>query len=426
MRGTIRVKNFIHSALPAAMACAFLICCAPSAFAAGMYITGGKGTFVLQGSGFEQISGVNVTITYDRGTLSNPRVTQGSLMSDAMMAANTRDPGIIRLALITTNGKSGSGPVASITFDVIRPSGSVPSLTLQELINANNSRVAADSSGQQGDPASGKEDSSSTSDGAAGNNPPPQQPVRTPYLTGLNDIRMPGEEQGAKEKKPEEQQGSVAEPAKTAGKPAAAVPETVEDLQGTQTVQTKPSEKKFVRVDDVMDRFRVFTGEKTPQAFIKLFTSGAEGFRQEPPIAVTDGSTTVRLFIASVNEARNFVLRGAELLSISKGVDNAWEVDALPTKGGQEATVTILQQGLTTEIPLTIVPPLPAESKIGEKGKLTEADFNLFLKERGTEKAPRFDLNGDGKRDYMDDYIFTAHYIMKNKAQVAAATTKQH
>jgi hypothetical protein len=73
---------------------------------------------------------------------------------------------------------------------------------------------------------------------------------------------------------------------------------------------------------------------------------------------------------------------------------------------------------------LTVVPPLPANLKIGNGGKLTEADFNQFLKERGTDKAPRFDLNGDGKRDYVDDYIFTANYLVKLETAETTADAK--
>jgi hypothetical protein len=42
---------------------------------------------------------------------------------------------------------------------------------------------------------------------------------------------------------------------------------------------------------------------------------------------------------------------------------------------------------------------------------MTEEDFNRYLKERETAKSPQFDLNIDGKRDYLDDYIFTANYL---------------
>jgi len=63
------------------------------------------------------------------------------------------------------------------------------------------------------------------------------------------------------------------------------------------------------------------------------------------------------------------------------------------------------------EIPLTVSPQ--ADVDLDKSGSVTEADFQLFLKTRGTDDAPKFDLNGDGKRDYQDDYIFTANYLVK-------------
>ena len=55
---------------------------------------------------------------------------------------------------------------------------------------------------------------------------------------------------------------------------------------------------------------------------------------------------------------------------------------------------------------------------------VTEADFQLFLKERGTPSASRFDLNRDGRRDYLDDYIFTANYLVKMQEQGKKKGTK--
>jgi hypothetical protein len=71
----------------------------------------------------------------------------------------------------------------------------------------------------------------------------------------------------------------------------------------------------------------------------------------------------------------------------------------------------------------------PAGIDLDGSGKVNEADFTLFLKERGAENAPRFDLNGDGARNYLDDYIFTANFIVqtdlgKNPKGESPATPK--
>lgn len=67
------------------------------------------------------------------------------------------------------------------------------------------------------------------------------------------------------------------------------------------------------------------------------------------------------------------------------------------------------QDNVLVVFPLTLVPK--ASPEVGKKKGLDEAAFNAFLSERGTSERPKFDLNNDGKRDYIDDYIYTANYI---------------
>jgi hypothetical protein len=135
----------------------------------------------------------------------------------------------------------------------------------------------------------------------------------------------------------------------------------------------------------------------------------------------------VKAFIelpASGKKAPNFALTGATVISISLENNSTWVVEVLPDKGTYEASIIAVQDEVLKKIPLTVSPPLPAGVKIGAGGKLTDADFVLFLKERGTDKAPRFDLNGDGKRDYIDDYIFTANFLANPDAGKAIAEIK--
>jgi hypothetical protein len=158
----------------------------------------------------------------------------------------------------------------------------------------------------------------------------------------------------------------------------------------------------------VLERFRTYQGAKTPAAMMELFRKPiANTIHQEPAIVVSDGKTSFRLIAdlpAGSVISPNFALSGAKMVSLKSGeVPGRWIVEAMPAKSVLKATVTILQDGSIYEYPLTVVPPIAAIS-----GK--EADFTVFLKDSGV-KAPKFDLNADGKHDYQDDYIYTAHYL---------------
>lgn len=72
-----------------------------------------------------------------------------------------------------------------------------------------------------------------------------------------------------------------------------------------------------------------------------------------------------------------------------------------PVKGVHEASVSVLSNGSTTEIPMTVAPPLPVRPGL--------QDFSDFLK--GAGKTAAVDLNNDGKKNYIDEYIYTVNYL---------------
>lgn len=101
-----------------------------------------SGIYTIQGNNMDGVAGIDLTISYD-GSLSSPTVTQGSLISGSMMAANTINPGRIKIAVISTKSFSGSGPLAKITF--ADGSGSVKIVSVN-MINSSGASVTGSTS----------------------------------------------------------------------------------------------------------------------------------------------------------------------------------------------------------------------------------------------------------------------------------------
>lgn len=102
-----------------------------SAFAAATVTIAhsGGGSYVLQATGMDRAAAIDITLGYDSAFLANPRVVQGGLVPGALMAVNPNVPGTVRMAMITTNPVSGSGTIATLTFDRIGDSsGKITSL----------------------------------------------------------------------------------------------------------------------------------------------------------------------------------------------------------------------------------------------------------------------------------------------------------
>jgi hypothetical protein len=376
--------------------------------------------YVLQGNDFSGASGIDITIHYDAAALANPRVVQGGLVGGALMAVNPSTPGMVRLALVRVTAINGSGTIATITFDRLKSTGrDILSMTSSAISGSgssigitsqiSNSVKTADTQAPPSDSGSAPDTRSNTPTTPAGN-----APAAPTGVIGLVVPSQNGSPSDSKAATPPTDQ-AAADAAKPAGD-AGALLETAKATPPEKPVPASPEaeKKKVLLYKSVLERFKEYSGVKTPEALIALFSPQKEQAKQDPPIVLSDGKATVKV-ILELNpggENNNFLLDGVSLVSMINKDKNSWVVELLPDSKVAEATISIPRNKQWNVMPLTVAPPV--DVKIDpSSGKLSEADFKLFLKERGTAKAPKFDLNNDGRRDYIDDFIFTANYIVQ-------------
>lgn len=386
----------------------------------------GNGVFIISGNGLSDVAGLDVTVGYDASVLANPRIAKGSLLGGALLASSTNHAGSVRLGILNSTAIAGAGTIATITFDTLGSGKGTATLAQVAAIDIKGKTIATRIQVDSGTDFSQRQsmvDPSSSIQPAPTSAVPSPAPVATSGNVGtiggngtagtvawLGEVTMPDRRGGTEQRKDDVDaiSKSVHEPAGIEQvKPTvvAVVPGTIPSRPSQEIV----AKSKFVIQRSVLDKFREFNGQKTPAALTGLFNeTGSKQYRQEPDVALSNGDT-IRLFIVfteNFDRAPNFAMHGARLIKLHTE-NSEWVLDVLPEKGTIKSSVTLMLPDYEVEIPLTVAPPMDKAVEPGEK------QFQMFLKETGTVKAPRYDLNSDGKRDYLDDYIFTANYIVK-------------
>jgi hypothetical protein len=188
-------------------------------------------------------------------------------------------------------------------------------------------------------------------------------------------------------------------------KQSSAAPSGLDATGMTTAVQPEAS-------SSVLERFRTYTGPRTPEDLSALFTPSATGkVRQQPLIALSDGRTALILAIkvaADDNMAPGFSLVGCKQVSLQHKQNDEWLLNAIPDKGTWLASLMVVNNSGTFEYPLTVAPQVPPETDLSNEGFAAYLDAG----QAGAD-AKLQDLNQDGKHDYVDDYIFTANYLVK-------------
>lgn len=383
-----------------------LICSVSVGLAATVaVIPSGGNSFEVQGGGMNVVAGIDLTISYDSSSLASPSVNQGSLVSGAMYLANANNPGNIKIAIVSTKVFSASGPIATIKFGSQTGSGSITISNVKMIdINGANVPVTVVPAGSTPPPETDPIITAGTGTGTVAT---PSALTGTPGVSSsLGTINLPQDTQQPAVSAVPESPAVVQPQTPAASTQPVKVPESVPVAIEQETAVAAPVQTSYI---GIAERFRVYQGPRTPVAMVALFQKPiTDSVRQEPAIVVNDGKSGFKLFLALASgnsTSPNFALTGAKLVSLKNaGGPGRWLVEATPQKNAQKVTVAIVTGSSFVEYPVTSVQPIGAIS-----GK--EADFADFLKDSGA-KVPKFDLNGDGRHDYLDDYIYTAHYVI--------------
>lgn len=396
-------------------------------FGGSLYLSQTSGsTYILKGTNLDGINGLDITVKYDSTVLSSPRVdtVSGGLLANAIVQSNPNAADGIRIVALSASGFKGSGSLVTITFNNSSDTPAINQMIVKAInvqgvklpINVDWVRAQADNSGNSSpssntpyiNPGGGPTTTVVTGSGASG-----IQPV----IGG--SVSMPTQESAAKDRKestaPSSEIPPVTTPAISARENASAPQEPRE-----QMAAPKPAEPPAPPVPSVLERFRVFAGELSLKNLTALFDrSDATNFVQDPPIFIADGKQTVKVTISKVRgeKSPNFTFSSARYVSLTEAGEGAWLVEVRPDKDVTRASIVMVVNGITQEFPLTVAPKTAVD--LDKDGKVTQADAQLFLSTRGTAKAPKYDLNGDGKRDYLDDYIFLANYLVEREKQAA-------
>jgi hypothetical protein len=395
------------------------------------------GQVAVQGAGFDGVGAIEIDIQYDATALANPTVTQGSLIS-GMPTVTHNAPGLFSFTGVDPylKTRTGSGSIATITFDTVGNALGTVTVSARLLdttgvnipVQPNSVHVIVAGSGSGSGSRSGSGAVGRNSSGSdSGTPPPPVAATSTTNPTYLGTVTMPDTGTAAVAKTNEETPTATTEAEKSQKQTSEVAAKENAPPVAKAAPQTVTEEKGASLTGSVLERFRVFEGEKTPKNLIALFRSAMTGSTQEPNVALSDGKTIVKMSVdlpAASKSEPEFALKEAKLVSLSKTGDSTWVVKLLPNKGTLEASVIVMVDGKMAELPLTVAPPISADPKTGKARMLTEADFAAFLKQDGAGDGARSDLNSDGNHDYIDDYIYAANFLVQSGAAKTAPEKK--
>jgi len=425
----VKTKEIISSCILVAVLLIMALCRPVPAFAVSTVTIApaGNGVFLLQGIGIDGAAALEIIVSYDLATLANPRVAEGPLIAGAMTAINPNVPGTVRMAVIRLTPVTGSGVIATLTFDRKGPSsGTILTLSarlantqgtpLPALVQVNNPTDAATTASN---PPQNRESTAGTME-------TPQ--IIAPTIIIAGQPEKPGEAKAAPDTQGTKETGDRSVPPEPVSEPREEPAIMARSTDGTSDAgddpaRAKPMARELYAQKSILDRFRQYKGKRTPEAFVALFEQdGMFWCRQDPPVALSDGKTVVRVTFISTpgnKTPADVAVMGARLISLKKDPDNTntWVAELAPEKGECRASIVVFQGEAKMVYPLTIAPKAAMDRS--QSGTMTKKDFSRYFTERGPAAATQFDANKDGKQDYIDDYIITANYL-------AAAGTAQN
>ncbi len=79
---------------------------------------GSSGTIYVNGSNFQRVTALKISVKYNPEVMTVGSVSKGALLNGCLSDINSSDSGLVKLSAISTEGISGSGLLAGISFRV--------------------------------------------------------------------------------------------------------------------------------------------------------------------------------------------------------------------------------------------------------------------------------------------------------------------
>lgn len=406
-------------------------------------------TYSISVADVVRAAAIDFSILYDKDTLSNPVIENGPFATSASAISVPYDDatrGVFRVVYVTTANFEGSGLLATVSFTKTgKASSRLPDLqtsifsidgvqvAAQAVIDTTAAASTTATTGAAGTAATtattgttGTTTTTTTTGAAATTGI--AGTMRTSATTGTaysgttsfpvtpqqEHKDEPKKQEYSDEHQPEARQQDSPPP--SVGSSVAASAGLTNDSGKKTALQPSPLRS----IQGVLARFRDYKGARTLKGFAAVFDNNeakAAGIIQSPSIVVSDGKALVTVALDLPNDAApSFSLKGANMKSIRRVSGKKWELDALPQKGKTDVRLSILLKGESAEVPLVVVPPLDRAAVKLEA--LSPSALDALLAKPLKNNKPAYDLNSDGKQDYLDDYILVAHWLLKQRRGV--------
>jgi hypothetical protein len=394
----------------------------------------GTATYSIAATDLQDAAGIELSIMYDKDALEIPIVKYGAMTAGALPAQNVTVPGSVRIVFITTGVIKGSGELASITFiskgktPAWQPKFSLPPTVYDSngspLVVHSEATVSASVIEVKSEDGTVK-NSADTSSGIMVTTPVTAAPVTTQsgtaFVANMTIPPVSGDQntpvldtvrKDAVQEEPEYQNVPAESVVISASEEVAVALPAADKAAGERWKAALKS------TQSVQEKFRTYNGIRTISSLASLFDRkalSAAGVIQTPDIVVADGVSlvTVALELANETETPSFSLKGANMKSIREVSGNKWELEALPQKNKSDVRLSIIVKGERIEVALVAVPPL---NQVGVALlALSDAALDEQLARPQTNNNLTYDMNSDGKQDYLDDYILVAHWLLKQK-----------
>ncbi len=275
----------------------------------------------------DDITSLRIQVDYDVSTLKNPKISPtGMLLSRATVHTGITSKGGVGFTVQATGALIGSGMIATLDFDLEHEEWPGKIISAMATVTEENGKSYVVP--------------------ITVNNPPQQR---------LKPAKE--EEQEQEQEQPVALPPSSA-PVVTSAPPPESSPPRTREMSPEQDAREAWSGEA---VRGVLERFFALPEGNLPGGLRQLIAGGmGEEFVQEPPLALSDGTTQLRVRFRPAQPVRKtpfFVIRGGACVSLEYRED-AWELRLLPRAGARDVGVIVTYDTASRDYPLTVAPPL--------------------------------------------------------------------